>query len=732
MPPRISVVINTYNRARSLESTIKSLYHLEYADFEVIVVNGPSDDGTGDVLRKHAGDIKVLDCPERNLSVSRNIGICAARGEIVAFIDDDAVPEAEWLEQVAAGYDSDEVGGVGGLVFDHTGRGLQYKYSSCSRLGNPKWDHQEPASYMNFPGSYSIPYLQGTNATFRRDVLLEVGGFDEEYEFYLDETDVCLRVVDRGYVIKQLDNAYVHHKFAPSSIRNEHKVTRNKYPIVKNKLYFSIRNGLGWNNTSFNDLIVDAGRFIENHGRDVMFHVNGGRLSPDDLALYWQDVDRAWKDGIVRGLRGDRELIDDNKLRKYKMPYMRFNTLGRVHDRLVVCFLSQDLPPEHNGGIARFTFDLAHGVARLGHQVHVITRGKGHDTVDFEDGIWVHRIVPGDRDFDDAPREMHVYRKNLNYSLSAYEEVRKINEHRKVDVVEAPIWDAEGLHCLQDGGFKTVVSLETTVRIAIESYPEWAESPDIQKVVETEKRMLETAPGFHAISRGIVSTVQDAYGLKIPEDKIGLVPLGVKDESVRYRKRRSDDDVRVLFVGRHEKRKGVDVLLEVIPGLCDSHPKAMFVLVGDNAIPNEKGSTFMKDFLDGNAGAPFLDRVEFKGRLSDEEMYQEYADCDVFVAPSRYESFGLIFLEAMLFSKPVVGCDAGGMAEIIKHGENGFLARPGDAATLRDYLDALIADPAMRGAFGRRSRQIYEDGFTVEKMSEGIVTFFRKMVGART
>src|SRR5713226_3171241 len=103
---RFSIVINTYNRAHSLAVTLRSLRYLREQDFEVVVVNGPSDDATEQVLASYGDSIRVGVCPQRNLSISRNIGIKMAHGEIVAFLDDDAVPDEYWLRDLAAGYDS--------------------------------------------------------------------------------------------------------------------------------------------------------------------------------------------------------------------------------------------------------------------------------------------------------------------------------------------------------------------------------------------------------------------------------------------------------------------------------------------------------------------------------------------------------------------------------------------------------------------------------------------------
>src|SRR5580704_1533619 len=138
MPQRelsVSIVINTYNRAASLATTLRSLRRLNYPRFEVIVVNGPSTDNTLDALKSHADSIRVGTCSDRNLSISRNVGIEMARGDLVAFLDDDAVPAENWLNDAADAFDCDEVGGVGGFVYDHTGYNLQYRYSVSNRLG---------------------------------------------------------------------------------------------------------------------------------------------------------------------------------------------------------------------------------------------------------------------------------------------------------------------------------------------------------------------------------------------------------------------------------------------------------------------------------------------------------------------------------------------------------------------------------------------------------------------
>jgi GT2 family glycosyltransferase len=231
---RVSIIICTDGRAAALANTLASLQYLDGPDFEVCVVQGPTEDGTTEVLAGWAGRVKVARNPERNLSMSRNIGIALATGEIIAFVDDDGLPEPAWLEQLRRAFEDPRVGGAGGLVMDHTGARPQYRYASANRLGRADWQRTTPAEGYNFPFSFNIPYVQGTNSAFRRDALLAVGGFDEEYEFFLDETDLCCRLVDAGWLIRQLPDATVHHKFLPSAIRTADRVTRVFYAVLKN------------------------------------------------------------------------------------------------------------------------------------------------------------------------------------------------------------------------------------------------------------------------------------------------------------------------------------------------------------------------------------------------------------------------------------------------------------------------------------------------------------------
>ena len=129
-------------------------------------------------------------------------------------------------------------------MYNREGDGFQACYSAVSRWGYIKHSYEEPYDF-NQAGAEYFNVNIGTNASFRRTALIEVGGFDEEIEYYHDESDVCVRLINKGYKVKQLSNAFVHHKMAPSFRRDNKKQFTNWDSTVKNTIYFGLKNSEG-------------------------------------------------------------------------------------------------------------------------------------------------------------------------------------------------------------------------------------------------------------------------------------------------------------------------------------------------------------------------------------------------------------------------------------------------------------------------------------------------------
>jgi glycogen(starch) synthase len=744
----VSIVINTYNRAESLALTLESFEFLDYPEFEVVVVNGPSTDGTDELLAAYDGRIKVARCVRRNLSESRNIGIRHSSGDIVAFIDDDAYPDPAWLDDLVAAFEWDEVAAAGGPVFGHTGHAYQVFHSRADRFGNAWPDYPpcpNPTLLLAFPGSVQFTYTIGTNSAFRRDRLVEMGGFDEEFEYYLDEGDVCLRLTDRGFVVAALETGFVYHKFLPSDIRKESRAVRDWYQVLKSRFYFGLKHGLPA--SSFAEVSAQNATFVEETRADVERHLESGVHEPAVKTKFEQDLVAASNLALKRyGQVGSKERapewFDNDE------PLLPFATRRPKATKLHVCFLSQEYPPVPLNGIGRVIHSLAEGLAAEGHVVRVLTKGVDHDRVDLENGVWVHRIMARQHPL---PPDIAVPPHIWDRSASLLDELIRIDAMRAIDVVQSPNWDSEGIAALLDGRFPVVVGLYTPLKTVLTMDPAMqgaVEAGDevLPALVELEEYVYRHADGYLACGTAVVDEIQASYDVTLDSDRLGLVPHGLPDLADRTTAvgavaphvggqtrgpgvDQGHDGVRMLFVGRLEGRKGIDTLLACTPALADKGIAFQLDVVGDDTLSGPDGIPYRRAFEE--RWPDLADRVHFHGRLGDDELLRQYEGTDIFVAPSRFESFGLMLIEAMMFGKPVVCADVGGMREIVEDGVTGIRVPPDDVASLTNALERLLTSSSLRTDMGSRGRKLYDQRYSVPPMVEGAEAFYRSLIRSR-
>ena len=185
--PRISVVVCSYNGARTIGDTMEGLRHLAYPDFEVIVINDGSTDRTPEIVALYPG-VRLISTANRGLSAARNTGWQQARGEIVAYIDDDAYPDPHWLQYIAWRFMTGDWVGVGGPNIAPPGDG---PIADCvaNAPGGP---------VQVLLSDTEAEHVPGCNMAFRREALAAIDGFDERYRAAGDDVDLCWRLQARG------------------------------------------------------------------------------------------------------------------------------------------------------------------------------------------------------------------------------------------------------------------------------------------------------------------------------------------------------------------------------------------------------------------------------------------------------------------------------------------------------------------------------------------------------
>ncbi|MBE6968990.1 MAG: glycosyltransferase [Ruminococcaceae bacterium] len=718
--PRVSVIINTYNRGQHVKRLLDCLSRQTYENFEVIVVNGPSTDNTDEVLAQYASAIRVGRCPEVNLCVSRNIGVRMAAGEILAFIDDDAVPGDEyWLENAVPYFEEPQVAVLGGTV--HRIFGPEFRYGIFSIFGqNNRTVLPMPIPEKDMePGWYR--HGMGCNFFLRRSAVMEVGGFDLYYAYYLDETDLCLRLQQAGHRVEYSRRVTVLHEAAKADYRKT-PYHLNWDTIARSRAYFVVKATEGFGLT-MEERCAKAAESCEEWPRKFDEYLKHKYITNEDHRQFMALVEQGMEEGLRDGASLARRL-------DYAIPYEPENflpynkSIGLSH--LNICYFCQDDVQKPVGGSATHTKALAKGLTAMGHNVYVITRAPEIGMF-MSDGITICSAVckeisaPGMENLTNAGSL-------LNFSVAAYEKLQQIKKSFGIQVLESPIWDTNGVVSVcMEKDIPLAVRLQTPLKMVLETFQS-EENRDFAQIMEFEALLMDRADQIIAISDCVRHTIEELYDMDFG-DRVEKNYLGISSETTAQRSRGEDGKLVVFFIGRLERRKGIDSILAAAPALLEKYPTLEFRLAGDNeAVDGVLGDTYKNDFLRRHAQAPWLERVKFMGRISEEEKEQEFADCDVFVSPSLYESFGIIFIEAMRYGTPVIGCRSGGMPEVIGDGEAGLLCEPGDAADFEHCLDRLLADPALRRKLGEQGRQRQRTLFSEESMCRGSEAIYRKMI----
>ncbi|HUS17978.1 MAG TPA: glycosyltransferase family 4 protein [Chloroflexia bacterium] len=205
------------------------------------------------------------------------------------------------------------------------------------------------------------------------------------------------------------------------------------------------------------------------------------------------------------------------------------------------------------------------------------------------------------------------------------------------------------------------------------------------------------------VQTGLEATVLREHG--VATERLVHAAVGVHPDQVlggdgsRFRRRHglAADTPLVLFVGALAADKGALTLLEASRRLWAAGVDMRLVLIGATALADFQ-SAFTRLPVDEQA------RVLLLGFVDDAGKRDAFAACTVFAMPSRTDTFGIVYLEAWLYGKPVIGARAGGVPDVIAGGTDGYLVRFGDAAAVADHIAALIADPVLAARLGEAGR----------------------------
>lgn len=204
--PRFSVIVCTRNGSDRIGDCLRAVSALRGVEYETIVVDDGSEDGTADRVAREFPEAGLLRLEPCGLSAARNAGAAVARGEVLAFTDDDCEPDADWLARLVRVYQDGRFSAAGGPNLPPPAR--------C-------WQEAVVAAAPGAPSHVMLDdeeaeHLPGCNLTVRKEAFDAVGGFDPRFRTAGDDVDFCWRLRDAGHRLGFAPGAFVWHRRRPS------------------------------------------------------------------------------------------------------------------------------------------------------------------------------------------------------------------------------------------------------------------------------------------------------------------------------------------------------------------------------------------------------------------------------------------------------------------------------------------------------------------------------------
>ncbi len=373
-----------------------------------------------------------------------------------------------------------------------------------------------------------------------------------------------------------------------------------------------------------------------------------------------------------------------------------------------ILFLSRDYPPQQIGGVGVYIYEISSLLARMGHRVFVISEAIERPLQYRDNGVHVYRISPGRIPCLNILRErLKGFLERLEYSLAASRKIKELIARHKIDIVESCEARAEGFwHYFFKKTPPLVIRLHTSEGI-IYRLNRLPDRLDRWLTEKLEEWWILRASRLIGISRAATKLTERHY--RIRSSNIPIIPNPVDINLFVPQPKIVQKDY-ILYVGRLEFRKGVHVLVRAIPHILTEFPEVKFILIGSDS--------GMKEYiLDKATQLKIQDSIKVIDQMPRARIVKYYQQSLLCVAPSLWENFPYVILEAMACGKAVVASRIGGIAEIIKDGENGILSEPGSVLQLAEKINKILGDQEMQRELGRNARRYIEENYAPVKLA---------------
>ena len=374
------------------------------------------------------------------------------------------------------------------------------------------------------------------------------------------------------------------------------------------------------------------------------------------------------------------------------------------------------------GGVTSFTLNIVSELNRRAHDVEVYTSDAGGKNV---------RLPP------EVIRGIHPFPVNYFRSIVPGSIAGLFLTPGLVRQVRRELSDFDLIHLHEYRTFQNVVVSPAAKNLSIPyvlqahgTLPRIGGKTYSKHLFDTlfGNRIASNASGLIAMNRYEMEQIRNSHPRVRGE--MGIIPNTVDfasidslqvDKSFRRRFGIDDDAKVIIYLGRLHPVKGIDVLLRSFSNLTSELADLALVVAG----PDDGSLHALSSLAESLSIA---DRVRFTGLLSFEEKIAALMTSEFLVAPSRYELFATVILEAFACEKPVIASAIGGLPEIVGHGETGLLFETGNHVQLSQRMRELLEDRDLTKTLGKSARKLAEDVYAVEKVVDSLEAFYGRIM----
>ena len=193
---KVSLAVSTYNSAATIVACVESLLAVDYPQKEIIIIDDGSTDETLDILKKYP--VRLIPQNHQGVSAGRDLALRSATGEMILYTDSDCAVDVQWVNELLKPLADPQVGAVTGRTIF----GTDHRCTSWLRSLDIESRYAQRKQYTEL--------ANGTNCAFRRELLIQLGGFNPRW-FHAEDTEVSYRVLQKGFKIYYQPTAIVRH-----------------------------------------------------------------------------------------------------------------------------------------------------------------------------------------------------------------------------------------------------------------------------------------------------------------------------------------------------------------------------------------------------------------------------------------------------------------------------------------------------------------------------------------